>query len=196
MTSAQKPDDHPSMSKTTWGRAGWMYLHAVAWNFPLNPTRADRANALAYVRALMRTVPCPECARDFRALVLPDLYGNVDSPIFASRAAFARATNRWHNAVNAKLGKDQVPFERVRAWFGDVALDDDDAVDATSDAQYDARAVRHAQRRACVVGALLVALIVAALGRQILYPGPSVHATHPRTHSKHKCRVQTSHPFH
>lgn len=193
--SMQKPGDHPSMSKKVWGRAGWMYLHAVAWNFPLHPTRADRANALGYVRALMRTVPCPECARDFRALVLPDLQGNVDSPVFASRATFARATHKWHNAVNAKLGKPQVPFDRVRAWFGEVALDDDDeAVGAIDDAQYDARAVRNAQKRACVVGALLVSLIAVALGRQILYPHPSIRTHRPRTRQR-TCQLQPPRPF-
>lgn len=86
------------MDTRYFGPPAWTLMHGLPDRIKLD--RADR-----FFTALSKVLPCIHCRRSFCALLRMDPV-DAQAPI-----ALANWVWRIHNAVNAKLGKPQYPFE-------------------------------------------------------------------------------------
>jgi mitochondrial FAD-linked sulfhydryl oxidase len=96
--------DWPEMPRRQWGPIAWGWLHRVAEEYPDRPTKAEANNAGLRLKNFFDGLPCPECKKHAYRYLLrnpPDLSGNE---------AFRMWAWRFHNAVNARLGKRLVAF--------------------------------------------------------------------------------------
>ena len=74
----------------------------VAVGHPEAPAAADRHRALGQIVAIVDALPCYECRNHARA------YMYAHPPNLASGPCLQGWTWRFHNAVNARLGKPQL----------------------------------------------------------------------------------------
>jgi hypothetical protein len=101
----------PNVSKTEWGRRGWRWLHVRAIKYPKNPTQMDATKASSALVGFIHNLPCAECRnhaiRYFRRNP-PDLHSSEALQIWAWR---------FHNAVNARLGKSLISYEMYQLIY-------------------------------------------------------------------------------
>ena len=45
-----------------WGNEGWYFIHFVALNYPIKPTKEDKEKYTLFFESLKRTLPCEGCA--------------------------------------------------------------------------------------------------------------------------------------
>lgn len=87
---------------TVWGPMMWSYLHTMSFNYPVNPTSADKKHYRDFMINLQFVLPCKYCrmnlANNFKK-----------SPIMAcnmaNRDAFSRYVYNLHETVNKMLKK-------------------------------------------------------------------------------------------
>jgi FAD-linked sulfhydryl oxidase len=99
------------------GRATWLFLHTLAAQYPVRPTRRQRKDAAALMDILTRMYPCGECARHFSAVVA------ANPPKTGSKAEFSRWMCDVHNVVNRSLGKPTFNCDLVEARWAGVECD-------------------------------------------------------------------------
>lgn len=97
---------------TSWGPAAWNWLHAVTFSYDPQ-CLSDREKMLAFIRSFIDVIPCASCRDHFRALVHPDIAQGAESHVLASSDSIRRAAVRWHNHVNARIGKRKFSYERA-----------------------------------------------------------------------------------
>ena len=60
-------------SPDLWGPSMWFMVHLIAATFPEAPTPADKANYMAFYRALQFVLPCPGCAKGYQTIITSGL---------------------------------------------------------------------------------------------------------------------------
>jgi hypothetical protein len=101
----------PQGTKEEWGPRGWRWLHVTAIGYPLRPTPGEARAAAERISGFVGHIPCPECRGHAARYVRrrPLALENSDSlQVWAWR---------FHNAVNARLGKPLVSFDAYRAAY-------------------------------------------------------------------------------
>ena len=108
-TTAKKPVfSDPDFSSgdgfltTVWGPPMWHYLHTMSFNYPVNPTAADKRNYRAFILSLQHVLPCKYCR-----INLKTNFKNhpLSACHLANRDAFSRYVYELHEIVNKLLGK-------------------------------------------------------------------------------------------
>ena len=49
------------MLTSIWGPSLWHYLHTMSFNYPVNPTAADKNNYKKFILGLRNVLPCGHC---------------------------------------------------------------------------------------------------------------------------------------
>jgi len=83
------------------GRASWKVMHAVAEQYPANPTHEDQQSALQFMYNFAKLYPCLKCRLHFQR-VLQQL-----GPDVSSQPGFVAWMSAFHDRVNADLRKPQ-----------------------------------------------------------------------------------------
>lgn len=87
---------------TVWGPMMWSYLHTMSFNYPVNPTSADKKHYREFVENLQYVLPCKYCrmnlANNLKKNPIKDCH-------MASRDAFSRYIYELHETVNKMLKK-------------------------------------------------------------------------------------------
>jgi hypothetical protein len=83
------------------GRAAWKVMHAVAEQFPANPTHDEQQSALLFIYNFAKLYPCLKCRIHFQRVLQPF------PPDVSSQAAFVAWMSAFHDRVNADLRKPQ-----------------------------------------------------------------------------------------
>lgn len=99
-------DNHP----TSWGSSAWVFLEALAFNYPEHPTSADKRRYKQYFAELTPDIlPCKYCRESTKEYVkmMPI------EPYLDSRQGVTLWLYKLHNLVNQKLDKSPIPFDRV-----------------------------------------------------------------------------------
>ena len=90
------------MLTTVWGPSMWHYLHTMSFNYPVNPTPADKKHYKDFILSMQHVLPCKHCRvnlkRNFRAHPLKACH-------MRNRETFSRYVYRLHEIVNKMLGK-------------------------------------------------------------------------------------------
>jgi len=97
--------------KSVWGPRGWRWLHMMAIAYPRKPTKEDKLLVQRRLTDFFNALPCPECrahSMGYLAKYPPDI---TDS------ATLQAWTWRFHNSVNARLGKPAFPFSAYQQVY-------------------------------------------------------------------------------
>ncbi|CAN8076510.1 unnamed protein product [Agarophyton chilense] len=92
-------------SKKEIGNAGWTLIHAIAANFPKDPSEKEKHHARAFLRSMTKLYPCKRCRLHFSK------YLASTPPSLSSREAFMMWACGAHNAVNQRQGKQVFPCD-------------------------------------------------------------------------------------
>ncbi|XP_020276666.1 FAD-linked sulfhydryl oxidase ERV1 [Asparagus officinalis] len=117
-TSFTKEKSATPLTKEELGRGTWALLHAIAAQYPDQPTRQQKRDAKELMAILSRLYPCKECADHFKDVLKAN-------PVHAgSQAEFSQWLCHVHNVVNRSLGKLTFPCQRVNARWGKLDCKD------------------------------------------------------------------------
>ena len=90
------------MLTSVWGPSLWHYLHTMSFNYPVNPTDANKKHYKAFITNLKNVLPCGHCRqnlkKNFRYMPLTD-------KDLKDRDSFSRYIYKLHETVNKLLGK-------------------------------------------------------------------------------------------
>jgi hypothetical protein len=85
-----------------WGPALWHYLHTMSFNYPINPTMAEKNNYRDFILSLKNVLPCKYCRENlknnFKAHPLMMCH-------MKNRDTFSRYIYKLHEIINKMLGK-------------------------------------------------------------------------------------------
>ena len=87
---------------TVWGPPMWHFLHTMSFNYPVNPSVADKRNYKAFILSLQHVLPCKYCR-----INLKNNFKNhpLRACHLVSREAFSKYVYDLHEVVNKLLGK-------------------------------------------------------------------------------------------
>jgi hypothetical protein len=115
------------MQTVQWGKAMWISLHAITFNYPINPTIEDKTKYKNYFTITGNILPCKYCRESFS---IYSKYIPIDS-FLDSREGVVYWLYVIHNLVNQKIYKPLFPlceivviYEKMRAKCGKVLKDD------------------------------------------------------------------------
>ena len=87
---------------TVWGPPMWHYLHTMSFNYPVQPTAADKRNYRAFILNMQNVLPCKYCRINLKT-------NFKNHPLRAchmeNRDAFSKYVYELHEIVNKLLGK-------------------------------------------------------------------------------------------
>jgi len=103
------------MLTSVWGPSLWHYLHTMSFNYPVEPTDADKKYYKQFVMSLKYVLPCKYCRMNLRgnlkAVPLTDT-------VLKNRANFSRWMYDLHEHINTMLKKKSgLSFEEVRERY-------------------------------------------------------------------------------
>jgi hypothetical protein len=90
------------MLTTVWGPSMWHYLHTMSFNYPVQPTPADKQHYKDFMLNLQYVLPCKYCRQNLtnNYKVYP-----LKASDLASRESFSRYVYHLHEMVNKLLKK-------------------------------------------------------------------------------------------
>jgi hypothetical protein len=98
-----------------WGPSLWHSLHCISFNYPVNPTEADKKNYKAFVMSLRHVLPCRYC-RDNFCVNLKET--PLTNKALSSRKEFSKWMFNFHQTVNKCLGKkNNFKFSDIRERY-------------------------------------------------------------------------------
>lgn len=115
------------MQTVQWGKAMWIPLHAITFNYPISPTYNDRLKYKNYFYLTGDILPCKYCRESYN---IYKKYIPIDN-FLDSREGVVYWLYVIHNLVNQKLYKPMFPlcevvviYEKIRAKCGKVQKND------------------------------------------------------------------------
>lgn len=96
---------------SVWGPKQWRRGHLLAIRYPDAPTQCDRAQAFMDLWTLIHNLPCSDCRGHATR------YARRFPPDFTSSRGFQVWFWRFHNAVNRRLKKPLVSWEKYQQLF-------------------------------------------------------------------------------
>jgi len=103
------------MLTTVWGPSTWHLLHTMSFNYPVNPSCADKTHYRDFVLSLQHVLPCGKCRANLRKNFrkLPLRMADMES-----RRTFSLYMYRLHEHVNRMLGKKSgLSYQDVRERY-------------------------------------------------------------------------------
>jgi hypothetical protein len=100
---------------TVWGPALWHYIHAMSFNYPVNPTTEDKKHYRDFIYNLRYVLPCKYCRIN--------LTNNLKQKRLLAchmknRSTFSKYVYELHELVNKMLGKkSQLSYCDVRERY-------------------------------------------------------------------------------
>ncbi len=100
------------MLTTVWGPSIWHFLHTMSFNYPVKPTKKDKAHYKRYMMSLGKVLPCGHCRKNYPK--------NLKSVPLTNRALKNRHNfSKWmydlHEQINKMLKKKSgLSYKEVR----------------------------------------------------------------------------------
>ena len=101
------------MDPKVWGPFLWYILHIISFNYPLNPSYADKRIYHDFYVNFKDLIPCANCQKHYRQ----HLHSNPITPALDSRGDLVKWVIQMHNLVNISLGKPVMTVEEVIAAY-------------------------------------------------------------------------------
>ena len=90
------------MLTSVWGPSLWHYLHTMSFNYPVNPTNANKRHYKNFITNLKNVLPCGHCRQNLKRNFK---YMPLTSSDMKDRDSFSRYVYKLHETVNKMLGK-------------------------------------------------------------------------------------------
>ena len=86
-----------------WGPLGWMTLHSISLNYPVDPLAEDKQVLSRFMNSFTESISCPSCQLHFKTMFQTyiGLFPNWNASKYDLFIFIARA----HNTVNKRLDK-------------------------------------------------------------------------------------------
>lgn len=92
-----------------WSSEAWVYLHAVTFHYPTNPTELQKREMMQFFTLVGTTLPCENCSIHFEKML-----NDANDPINVESGPLLREWLwRAHNKVNARIGKKQHSYHAL-----------------------------------------------------------------------------------
>jgi len=95
-------NSNDGMLTSIWGPPLWHVLHSMSFNYPINPSRADKTHYRDFILNLRWTLPCGKCREN---LVCNFKKLPIKSSHMKSRDSFSKYVYDLHEVINKMLGK-------------------------------------------------------------------------------------------
>ena len=97
------------MDTKKWGKHGWIFLHYVTFNYPINPTQENIDNYYNFFYSLQYILPCDICKKHYsNNLLKHNLIGALKT-----RNTLIRWLIDIHNDINYELGKPILSYDKA-----------------------------------------------------------------------------------
>lgn len=103
------------MLTSVWGPSTWHSLHAISFNYPVEPTSQNKKHYRDFILSLENVLPCGKCRENLKKnfKVLP-----LTMDKMKNREAFSRYVYDLHELINTMLGKKSgLSYEDVRERY-------------------------------------------------------------------------------
>ena len=100
------------MNVDKWGPGGWIFLHTITFNYPLDPDNNDKQRYRDFFNMIGSLLPCKYCRDSFKIYVK---YIPIEQ-FLDSREALTYWLYRIHNLINEKI------FKPCNTTFKDVVI--------------------------------------------------------------------------
>lgn len=99
-----------------WGPRAWREWHEAAIFYPARPAKADAEAMALRLGRMIAGLPCARCRRHAAEHV------RADPPDLRSSLAFQAWVWRFHNSVNRRLGKPELPYDAYLELYAEQLL--------------------------------------------------------------------------
>jgi len=119
------------MNVNNWGPGGWVFLHSITFNYPLEPTDNDKKNYRNFFISIENILPCKYCRESYKVYYK---YLPID-PFLDSREGVVYWLYKLHELINQKIFQESTnasfedvirKYEDMRAKCGKMARDGDE----------------------------------------------------------------------
>lgn len=103
------------MLTRVWGPSLWHTMHTMSFNYPTNPTAAQKRHYMDFVLNLQHILPCGKCRANFvnNLSLMPITMHNMKS-----RDTFSRYIYNLHETINKMLNKTSgLTYSMVRERY-------------------------------------------------------------------------------
>ena len=100
------------MLTSVWGPSLWHSLHAISFNYPLNPTKLQKRKHKEFITNLKYVLPCGHCRKNLEQNLkcLP-----IKDKDLKDRESFSKYVYNLHEHINNMLGKkSNLSYETIR----------------------------------------------------------------------------------
>lgn len=102
-----------------WGPAFWFSLHNGSIRYPVNPSPLWKHRMKSFIQGIPVMVPCEKCA-DHATAYIESQSDNLDHAVSTREKLFTFFVD-FHNFVNARLGKPEIPIEAANKMYKGTA---------------------------------------------------------------------------
>ena len=100
-----------STNPEIWGSSGWIFLHSIALQYPMSPTKDDKENYKNFFYSLGNVLPCCSCQQHYQEYLKK--HDKTFQNAFTHRKSLFQWTLRFHNYVNKKLNKPKYNIQKI-----------------------------------------------------------------------------------
>ena len=103
------------MLTSVWGPSLWHSLHAISFNYPVNPTKEQKLQYLEFFRSLKHVLPCKYCRENYKKNIktVP-----LNMLTMKSRETLSRWLYELHEEINTMLHKkSNLTYDQVRTRY-------------------------------------------------------------------------------
>ena len=97
------------MDTNKWGKHGWIFLHYITFNYPMNPSQSDIDNYYTFFDSLKNVLPCDLCNENYKNHL--HKYSLLNA--LKSRTLLIKWLIDVHNATNKQLGKNVLSYDKA-----------------------------------------------------------------------------------
>ena len=97
-----------------WGTPGWVFLHCIAFNFPLVPTKKQKMDYIRFFKSIGTVLPCKYCRMCYTEMVNKGPL-KITLKTVRDRRTFSKWVYNIHKAVTKRTTNKKTPP------FGDIA---------------------------------------------------------------------------
>jgi len=103
------------MLTSVWGPALWHSLHTISFNYPVKPSKKEKANYYIFFSSLENILPCRYCRLNLKKNLKKV---KLNKSVFKNRETLSRWVYNLHETVNSMLGKKSgLSYNDVRTRY-------------------------------------------------------------------------------